>query len=316
MGLYDSGNGILMNTEFNKLGLIKKGSLTPLYNALSGKGFANFFKNWFNSPMDALTSLRVYPINFDSISKGGQYLFMYIGNEQYNVPYFKLDKLENKLIGEFEYQPEYFTDLEPYASVQCYIPYMNFIDLPISEIANKLLVVRYAIDFTTGFATVNFEVNSGSHRYLIASKSSQIGIDIPYGKTNVSEIIKNAISTVASDTIGLIASGGASVGSAGKDAVSLVNQSVVKYQRGGNISTMISTIMPLRPYIIITKPKLVPVDETVYAHTYGKPLYETRVLSTMRGFTIVDDIHLENFPTATSGELDEIERLLKSGVHL
>lgn len=51
-----------------------------------------------------------------------------------------------------------------------------------------------------------------------------------------------------------------------------------------------------------------------YNHTFGRPLFQERKLSEVRGYTLVYDAHLTGFADATSEEQQEIINLLESGV--
>ena len=72
--------------------------------------------------------------------------------------------------------------------------------------------------------------------------------------------------------------------------------------------------LPQNPYLIITRPV---VNQPLnYNKLYGRPLYETRTLSDLTGFTVVDSVHLENIAGATAIELKTIEAALNGGVIL
>lgn len=66
------------------------------------------------------------------------------------------------------------------------------------------------------------------------------------------------------------------------------------------------------PCIYLNTP--VPNEPENYAKLYGRPSMKYEILGDLNGFTIVSNVHIENIPTATSTELDEIEMQLKSGV--
>lgn len=340
MSSYSSqSKAVSVQTTFNKVVKLVnwnasyEKSCNDLFDAISGTGFGNFFKNWFNKPIDAIVSLRAYMINDLRIDRERTSVNkLKIGNTSYNISNYPLHKTTiTKRIGYFTYKPQSFLDLAPYSTLQLWVPYIGFIDLPINEIVNIRINVMYAIDFTSGIATVYLEDGRNSH--VIASQSGQIGVDIPFGTTNEQEIKRNVINTAISTAISLAVIGGsAGVGTplvAGKETLtniaiakttsnavlSVANNLQVSYHRGGSAGSQVAFTSPYKPYLIQTRQKMVDVDN-VYAHIYGKPLYRTEVLSTISGFTVVDDIHLENLPTATSDEMDEIETLLKSGVHL
>lgn len=317
--------------------------LNNLYDAISGLGFTNFFKNIFSKPIEAITSLRMYPIQRGIIVKlTEEYAVsdefsqnLRIGKTNYKIGNAKLDSrscTKRYLVGYFINRVSSYIDYSPYTTIQIYLPYLSFIEVPANEIANSMVYVYYAIDWRTGVATVTIERKKFDEEdvNIIATTSGKIGIDLPIGSNSSQEVIKNVISTGLSTAIslsligtgvGAFATASKSVESIAKgviiskSALSIMNNLQVHYERGGGVGTFTTSMLPSRCYMIVKKPKLQPIDNE-YRHLYGLPLYKNVVLSTLGGFTVVEDIHLENFPTATSGEMDEIERLLKSGVHL
>lgn len=198
----------------------------------------------------------------------------------------------------------------------------------INEIRGKTIEVLYTIDFTTGVATAYVQTSLG-YRTLIAVKSGKIGIDVPWGVNNNLENTKNVINTAISTAIQLTAisatggtsevalmAKGVSKGVAlSKSALSIANSLQLRYERGGTAGSLSNIVMPNHPYLLLKTQNMVDVNDEEYAHTYGKPLYKERVLSTLKGYTVVDEIHLEQLPNATQSEIDEIESLLKRGVH-
>lgn len=313
-------------------------ALEKFFNVVSAKGFTNWFNNLFNKASDSISSLRAYPIKQTYMSMFGSTVNsnIKIGKELWNIPsYILVNSGSTPLITIAEYNipaPTSFIDFEPFTTMQLYIPYMDFIDLPVNEIVGKKLYVKYGIDLPSGTATAFIEtLDKNGDRYVLAIKSGKIGVDVAWGRDNSLENTRNILNTAISTTIGIVttvagsyASGGAltpiaTVGigaTLGKGALSVSQSLQTKYERGGNVGSVASLLAPNSVYLIIKKPKLVPVDETDYAHTYGKPLYESRVLAQVSGFTVVDEIHLTGFPDAMEEEVNEIERLLKEGVHL
>ena len=80
------------------------------------------------------------------------------------------------------------------------------------------------------------------------------------------------------------------------------------------------SVAPTTPYIVVERPRPLFEDTDVgfpkYSAMYGLPLHIEDELENYTGFTIVSDVHLEGFGTATDDELDMIENQLKAGVIL
>ena len=70
--------------------------------------------------------------------------------------------------------------------------------------------------------------------------------------------------------------------------------------------------LPHQVALLIHRPVAKEVND--YNFYFGRPLLQTKVLSTMQGYTEVGEIHLEDLGNATLTERQEIENLLKSGV--
>lgn len=70
--------------------------------------------------------------------------------------------------------------------------------------------------------------------------------------------------------------------------------------------------LPNNLIIMKMTPKL--AEPLGYAKLYGRPSHKYKKFSDLHGYTEVGAVHVENIPTATASELEEIEQLLMSGV--
>lgn len=320
------------SSAFNSYHLLDNSNLNKFYNLLSSKGFINKIASIFVKPSDSLTSIRAYPIvksklegytySLDYINFAGYY-WNTSGNPKGREFYYFTKSF---LIGSYTFPAaNSFIDFEPYTSVELYLPFMGFIDLPVNELIGNKMEIEYAFDFSTGICNAYINIIS-TKKYTIATKSAKLGVDVPWNYTNSADNLKNILTTIASTAISIYSVGASKMGDAAKAitkhalvskaAVSVVNSLQVRYERGGLCSGYGNSSAQFHPYLIIKKPKLVNVNEADYAHIYGKPLFETKIISQMRGFTVISDVHISNIPDAYVEELDEIETLLKQGVHL
>lgn len=327
----------IKNAMDNYYALYSYNELKNFFNVISGKGFTNWFANLFNKASDSIGSLRLYPIKSSALGFLNEHSpSTTIGGQSWEIDTYNISS-ETKMhtIGHYEFpKPESFIDLEPYTQVQLFIPFMEFIELPMNELAGNTLEVQYYVDLPTGTATAYIYIirKDGAYTYrtMIAMKSGKIGVDIAWGKDNSVENSRNVINTALSTAVSLATmyatKGASTVAQAtvtaragaelSKGLLSVANSLQTRFERGGTTGSFISLASPTATYLIIKKPKLVPVDEDDYAHTYGKPLYESRVLAQVSGYTVIDEIHLTGLPDALDDEVNEIERLLKEGVHL
>ena len=98
--------------------------------------------------------------------------------------------------------------------------------------------------------------------------------------------------------------------------VDAVFGSQIRYTRGSMTGGNDMCASPTSIYAVITRPNPIPIVDADYNHVKGKPLGDIKVLSTLRGFTIIDQIHLHDFPNALEEEMKEIETLMHSGIEL
>lgn len=329
MGSYVSGGTILPNpTAFNT-----KYRLTSIYDVqrlkqlLCDDTFIDNFKLLFNNPSDYINSLKFYPFSLN-----------YFINMSYSRV--KLGKIDTDIFGYevrsiYKYYtiatinitPRYnnFMDYEPYTKVELYVPYFGFISVPTNEVMSKQVVLKLGVDFDTGIGTLYIEVDNR----VIMTQSQKLGIDIPFGATNFNEIVKDNIANGIKTTAGIVmlAVGGGVGKTAGAvltakgltmavtSGVDAVTGSTIRYTRGSLTGGTDMLASPTSVYAIITRPNAVAITSD-YNNIKGKPLGDIRVLSTLRGFTTVEQIHLKDMPDALDEEMNEIESLLREGVEL
>ena len=122
-----------------------------------------------------------------------------------------------------------------------------------------------------------------------------------------SSIISGGGNVIGSNTVNLIAGGQSKM--TGKASSDNINLAWLMYLKNIPNDSYENT-----PFFLIKEPVLANISLTDYAHMVGRPSCIYALLSNIRGYFEVGSIHLENIDTATEGEYEEIESLLKSGV--
>lgn len=224
-----------------------------------------------------------------------------------------------------------FLDYEPYTKIQIFLPYYDFVDIDVNLYMNKTLDIYFEVDFTNGTCMYAFVVNGN----MIESFSGKVGIDIPLSQANGSEIARNDLLMMLNTSKSLVGvsadysykSGlkstskniGTYITATGLEigigsVVDFVNSNQKKFSKQSQPSGFLDFTKPQKVYMIISRPNI--QRPSNYNHTIGRPSGKTNYLYDLKGFTIVDEIHLDGFAYATQSELNEIETLLKSGVIL
>ena len=80
----------------------------------------------------------------------------------------------------------------------------------------------------------------------------------------------------------------------------------------GTVTGTTSLFAVKKPYLIIESPNYLSYDG--FDSTKGYPYGQYVQFKTLKGYAVIEGVHLSGIP-ATVVELNEIEELLKSGVH-
>lgn len=231
---------------------------------------------------------------------------------------------------------DYISSISKY---ELYVPFGGYIQLNYSQIVGKKLSIAYSIiNYVTGEGS--WYILNMTDNIVIANGPCMLGVKMPLSTSNAMEVSDNeqnimsslalkTIATTVSTVIGVI--GGAASGNPIVAYGSLVAGTAALATQGGTALAQLNTnydraqvdniasngglYNALTPKFRISRP--VPKsDDSNYAKFYGKPTKETYKLSTLRGFTVVDEIQLTNITNAFDVELNDIKALLMNGIIL
>lgn len=260
----------------------------------------------FNDPMQNIIDLSIMPVNTDIYESG----LVKIGNlitdahgdliesQFYEIDLGTLDV--NEIWGSA-------LDYAPYTKATLYLPFIGYMPLDINKIMGSTLGVKYHLDIITG----DFVAYVTSNDRVIVIRNGNLKTSIALSSSNNIERYKALVGLV-----GTVASSGAnpiSMGESGLNSALTVAMGKPNYESVGNFSSTSGLMSPMYAYIIYSRPNQCLPKK--YKTFNGYPSYITSKLSTLSGFTSVNEIHLEGI-NATSEELTEIESLLKGGVYL
>lgn len=317
-------------------------TLDTFASELESASIIDNLKSLFTNKSDYVLSCRMYPFSINKFFK--EYVTanpVVIGNTSMSVSMKEIVWTTSTgvtdtgitLLGTFGFTSRHFgnfMDFAPYTKVQVHIPFIGTYDLPVNELWGHRIAVYMGIDLYDGTATawvelLNRDGDTSITPRVIFSQTAKIGVDIPIGRTNASEIARNnflSLTKLASGTIttaygmasgqSLITAGG--VGLVTSSIANAVVGNTPQFSKGATPSGYMNLQSPTSTYLIITRPK--PITNSGFASLRGKPLGATRTLSTLTGFTKVAKIHLENLGSASTEEITMVESLLKDGVIL
>ena len=214
-----------------------------------------------------------------------------------------------------------FLDFAPYTSIELYLPFIGFVDLDVNVVMGRTINIKYVVDLHSGKCTAYVTYTENNTEVIVLVRDGQCGMTVQIAGGSGSEIARNllrfgtgAVTGAASAAMGGTATG--ALGLVGSTAGSALEAGHIKIHKSGTTSPLTSAYAPTNCFLIYTRP--VVAQPTSYGHTYGFPSGKTKTLSTLSGYTVVDKVHVEGsgFEHATRDEVDEISRLLKSGVIL
>lgn len=269
------------------------------------------FKKVIANPMDVILGLSILP----GIVPSGGSSSVRVGNIDTGV---SMTKVGNQYVkfncGSVTIKRKWgaFLDYSPFTKAFIYLPFIGIEPIDVDEIMNKTVSVTYNIDVLSGGCCAFIKVN-GTTLY---SYIGQCACSVPVTGKDWSTMINGVLGAVSSigGTIGSIASGNVAGAISG---VAAVAQNVMgakpSYQRSGTMGGMGGMMGIKTPYIIIERPvQAVPGYQN---QIIGYPSFITRLIGDFKGYTEIEQCHLENIP-CTEDELIEIENMLKTGVIL
>ena len=226
-----------------------------------------------------------------------------------------------------------FLDYAPYSKFSIYLPYIGFRVVDANDFVGHTIGVIYHGDVVTGGLTA-FILKDGSVMYQYSGSCS---LNVPLRADAWSSTIASAISLArsippaptpggsTSGGGGSTSDGGGSTSGGGGSRVATVqnglhaasnlafNPSLIAPQvmRSGAISGGAGQLGVQKPYVVR---EAVRFHSTKGMNTLaGYPSYYFMPLSSMHGYTVVEEVHIHGI-TATAEEISEIESLLKGGV--
>lgn len=283
--------------------LLTKKQLNTLGDELWSPNFMNSVLMLSNSPIENILSCKIFPTTFSGVSAA-----LKVGNVTMlsgeNVQKISASGL-SKDTGAVNFPQLYnsFLDFEPFTQARIFIPFVGFQPLPVANFIGSQISLRYVFDVVTGAVSVYLLRNG----YIFDKYSGICAVDVPLTASNRAQVevgqIQSAITGVAQLATGNI--GGAL--SAGLAIASTPNH----FNTRGNAGGYTSQFDPRQPYLIIDRPKA-QSEISSYGETNGFPCNLTKTLSTLKGFTSVHDVHLDDVPCLES-ERQELKAIMQKG---
>lgn len=264
----------------------------------------------FADPMDAILGLSIVPVKVGSsgtrevkvgnISTG---VTMDVASSQYV-------KVDCGTLNVKEYWGAYL-DYEPFTKAEIYLPYIGTHPIAVDDIMGKAVHVEYHVDILSGACVAYVQCTGGKLDSVLYNFVGQCSSSIPITGNDWTNVV-NGVLSIAGSIGTMVATGGAAAPFAvGEIANSAVNSMKPTVEKSGSVSGTGGLMGIQKPYLILTRPRQA-VPKNQYKYT-GYPAYINRKLSDLKGYTEVDQIHIEGV-YATEQEYSELDSLIRSGV--
>ena len=308
--------GGALRTGGCKAYIMQRNDLLTMFMKLWNKEIFDIdnFQRLFEDPMEAIISLQVLPVT----PSGSVTNAVYIGTFDTTVTGISVDNQYLTVdCGAIELKEFWGSalDYSPYTKVDICLPFIGIKQLNVEDVMNNTIHIKYNVDVLTGDCiafikcgeSVLYKYNGNLLQTSpVSSQTNDLGLNA----------LKGSLSAIASIAAGAAVGGAAGaamkIGGAGVSAANAVSSSKVTTQRVGNISGGVSLMDDFVPYLIVHRP--IQSLAKTYAQNKGYTSNISATLSSLSGYTEVEYIHLIGISGATDAELNEIERLLKSGV--
>ncbi len=290
--------------------------LNSLANFLWSTDFVDTIKKILQSPMDALISLALFPVN--PPTDGTHNIALGYINSGVSAPRVSDQFMTVQTTGlVVPHKYNSYLDYAPYTKAEIFLPFIGFCPLNINDIMGKSVDVTYNIDLLSGVCTAIVHANAQS----LYSYSGNMAMFLPLSAGNWARMLTPIFGMVGGVTslaagIGGVMGGApllASTGMAVHGAESIGNLDGNSVSRSGGISGNAGIMGDYQPFIIVTRP--INDKPSTYNNNIGQTYNKSAQLGTLSGFTVVEEAHIEGL-SATETEKNEIERMLKEGVIL
>ena len=275
---------------------------------LWSSNFVDQIKKLFNDPMQAI--IGVHKV-FATPSTGGQ-VNIKCGYIDSGCPAAEVTSqyttIDCGTVNVREYYGNVF-DYAPFTEISLYLPFIGIVKLDVADVMRSSVSVKYHVDVITGACLADVKVSRDGENAVLYQYAGSAIVSYPISSGSYASAVTGVLS-LAAGVAGTVVTGGAAAPALIGGALGLTHLHT-NVEHSGGFAGSPGAMGGKKPYLIISR-----AQENLpnnFEHYEGKPASKTVKLGDCSGFTKVKSINIKGVP-ATSGELEEIVSLLKSGV--
>lgn len=207
---------------------------------------------------------------------------------------------------------EYYGNALDYDNTQVsiYLPFIGIVPLDTNIVMGSTLEVIYRIDVFTGTCLAQIKVKKQNSNAVMYAFEGNCAVQIPLTATTYTGMVGALISGISAG-VSFMAGDMLHAATAGVNAAMSAMGGQTGTKQSGSMGSNAGALGIRKPYLIITRSaSAMPAG---FENLAGLPSTELTALTSVSGFTVVRNVHLEGIP-GTAEELEEIKGLLESGV--
>lgn len=309
----DATSVTLSNTHYYRL---SKDDLKSFFTDLWSLDFSDIIFNQvtgvYSNLVENVISLRWFPVPLQALGEIGTTEGIKLGYTTLNTACTTLQSTSPLMTGgAFDIKPVYksYMDYAPYTDIQVFLPFYGMLDLDTNLFMKHLLSVQYTVDIASGLITYYISRDDT----IVQQVQAKCGIDIPITLSSMIDVASEISNNVVSKSVSL-ASATAAGNPIGMVGSMLGNTSSPHMKYLSGISENGALYGNRKVTLFIKHPQYNRPGN--YASTVGYPSYGKFKLSSLSGFTIVENPRLSMTDKMSLSEYEEIIEFLKGGIYI
>lgn len=309
----DATSVTLSNTHYYRL---SKEDLKSFFTDLWSLDFSDIIFNQvtgvYSNLVENVISLRWFPVPLQALGEIGTTEGIKLGYTTLKTACTTLQSTSPLMPGgAFDIKPVYksYMDYAPYTDIQVFLPFYGMLDLDTNLFMKHLLSVQYTVDIASGLITYYISRDDT----IVQQVQAKCGIDIPITLSSMIDVASEISNNVVSKSVSL-ASATAAGNPIGMVGSMLGNTSSPHMKYLSGISENGALYGNRKVTLFIKHPQYNRPGN--YASTVGYPSYGKFKLSSLSGFTIVENPRLSMTDKMSLSEYEEIIEFLQGGIYI
>ena len=309
----DATSVTLSNTHYYRL---SKEDLKSFFTDLWSLDFSDIIFNQvtgvYSNLVENVISLRWFPVPLQALGEIGTTEGIKLGYTTLKTTCTTLQSTAPLMTGgAFEIKPVYksYMDYAPYTDIQVFLPFYGMLDLDTNLFMKHLLSVQYTVDIASGLITYYISRDDT----IVQQVQAKCGIDIPITLSSMIDVASEISNNVVSKSVSLASAtaAGSPIGMVGS-VLGNTSAPHMKYLSG--ISENGALYGNRNVTLFIKHPQYNRPGN--YASTVGYPSYGKFKLSSLSGFTVVENPRLSMTDKMSLSEYEEIIEFLQGGIYI